>query len=228
MLNDELKMTGRALTARRAGAEGGVSLSKRRVWYADETGSEKPQDAGQQPPTEIGDDDDISSLPDGVRKYIKRLREESKERRLALKKAQDEQGQREAQRLAEEGKFKELAEQRARELESLKPLQERAAALEARIQAGNEARIKRIPETMRGVIPTDYTPERLSEWLDKNEHLLTGRQAPNLDAGEGGRGSTGGNNAPKLTAEQIALARAAGMTPEEYAKYLQKRQQEKK
>lgn len=44
-----------------------------------------------------------------------------------------------------------------------------------------------------------------------------GKKAPTVDGGAGGGG--GGGDTPDLTADELAAARACGMTPEEYQKY---------
>lgn len=164
-------------------------------------------------------DGDISTLPSAAQEYIKQLRSEAAERRVQLKKQEEEQRRREQERLAEQGKFKELAESRAAELEKIKPYMERAESLESMIRESNKKRVEQVPESMRALIPSDYAPEKLSAWLDSNWRLLTAPVAPDLDGGAGG---TGGRRTPQLTREQKAMARAAGMTEEQYAKALQR------
>lgn len=124
-------------------------------------------------------------------------------------------------RLEQSGNFEELARTRQAEIEALSPYKDRAAALEAQIRTENEKRIERIPEQMRGVIPTDYPPEKLSQWLTNNTALLTKPPAPDYDAGAGG-------DAPpqkgKLTPAQKQLAARFGLTEEQYLAELEKNQ----
>jgi phage I-like protein len=120
--------------------------------------------------------------------------------------------------LEEQGNFKALAEQHAAEVARLKPVEERAAALEAIIRESNETRIKSVPDQMRNLIPTDYPPEKLQKWLNANEAQLVKPPAPNYDAGAGAGGSGGSGAAPKLTAEEKEIAAKMGMKEEDYAK----------
>lgn len=206
----------------------GRSLSLRRAWFSDApnpgSGTPGAGNSGAGSGTPGTDDVPIETLPPKWQAEIKRLREENGDYRTAKNKFADEAAakqkeldlaaQREQQRLVEEGKWKELAEKYGQEAATLKPYQERATALEAQIKAHNETRIARIPEVMRTVIPSEYTPEKLSQWLDANESKLTTPPAPDIDAGAGG----GGKPPVKLTDEQLQQARRAGMTPEQFAK----------
>lgn len=163
-----------------------------------------------------GETVDISTLPEGVQKYIKSLRAEAAEKRKAMQTLAAEASKREQERLQAEGKWKELAEARERELMGLKPYEERASTLETILKQQNATRIANIPEDMRTIIPVDYAPEKLSTWLDANYAKLTRPIAPNIDAGAGG---TGGMPPVRLTEEELRIAKMAKMTPEEYAKF---------
>jgi len=204
---DATQLKHRVRTASRSNT--GISLLMRRAWFAegDPAPGANPQQpppvgtapppGGQTPPappvlpSQIDDSTDLSQLPPPVQAYIKSLRTENKSRREALQAAEDAKATAETKRLTEQGEWKTLAEQRATELESLKMQKTRADALEGQIKAMNETRIKQVPEAMRTMIPTDYTPEKLSGWLDANLHLLTKTPAPNLDGGQRGeRGKT--------------------------------------
>lgn len=168
----------------------------------------------------------IEDLPESWQREIRDLREESKNRRLQLREMEQrlqEVSQADQARLAEQGQWKTLAEQRQQELTALKPYRERAEALEAMIRKSNEARIARVREDMRPLIPADYPPERLSEWLDANLERLTTRPAPDLDAGAGGGGGKGGSSVQVTDEDRRAaeLAQAQGftnVTPEAVAK----------
>lgn len=219
-------LTGRVRTgSRHDGA--GRSLSLRRAWYADgQSQGTGTTGAGQTGTGTSSDDVPIDALPAKWQAEIKKLRDEAAENRVARNKAAEDAAakakelelaaQREQQRLIEEGKWKELAEKHSVDAARLKPYEERAAALEAQIKAHNETRIARIPEVMRTVIPADYTPEKLSQWLDANESKLTTPPAPNIDAGAGG----GGGKPPvKLTDYERQIAAATGMSEADYAKW---------
>jgi hypothetical protein len=210
-----LRLARAARTLRRPNAEAAVALHQRRAWFADAPNPEPPSSGGEdkeQPKSQPGN---IGELEPWVQQLIKDLRKEAGDYRMAKKRAEDEKAAEETKRLAEQGKWKELADQRQVELDALKPVQDRLAALEAQLQATNEARIKTIPEAFRTVIPTDYAPERLAGWLDANIGKLTQQPAPNTDAGARGDSKP---TAMKLTAEEEQMARAMGVSNDAYAK----------
>ena len=157
----------------------------------------------------------IDALPSWAQDMIRGLRDEAAARRVALKKHEEESRQREQQRLAEQGQWRELAESRAKELNDLQPYRERAESLESMLRDSNKRRIEQIPEDMRALVPTEYTPEKLASWLDANISRLTKPIAPRLDGGATG----GSGNTVTLTDEEKQVARATGMSLEDYAKY---------
>jgi hypothetical protein len=161
---------------------------------------------------------DMSSLPEATQRYIAALRHEAAERRVALKKLEEEMAKREQARLAEEGRWKELAEKREVELQKLMPYQQRAEALEATLRESNTQRMKRLPEDMQAIVPVDYAPEKLAAWLDANLEKLLKPVAPNLDGGAG----AGGSSRTTLTDEQRTMARRMNMTDEQFAQQLAK------
>lgn len=157
----------------------------------------------------------VDDLPDWAQDIIRSLRDESASRRVALKKEQEANRQREQERLAEEGKWRELADQRAHELAKLEPYKERAESLETLISHSNQKRLKSIPESMIPLVPTNYSPEQLSAWLDTNFTRLTKPTAPKIDGGATGSSSS----TLQLTDDEKEVARASGLTFEDYAKY---------
>jgi hypothetical protein len=203
----------RVRTARRYGMMPGASLRLRRTWYAEEgqnpdgAASNSGQGEGQE--AAGGEVMEVGALPKWAQDLIKGLRVEAGDHRLKAKQAADAKTAAEAAALAERGQYKELYEKTQAELDALKPTQERAALLEAKIQATNEARIKRIPDQFKPAVPLDYSPDRLSEWLDANEQLFTKTPAPNLNGGAGGSGGSGSTQQPKVTAEHSTLAAIA-------------------
>jgi phage I-like protein len=160
----------------------------------------------------------IEDLPAPAQALIKSLRDEAAARRVALKTAEEEKRKQDQARLVEEGNFKALADGFKSEAEALKPYKERAEALETLLRASNEARISRIPEQFRSIVPVDYAPEKLSKWLDDNATKLVRPTAPSTDAGAG----SGGGRTVDLSADEIAVAKKMGLTPEEYAKHKKK------
>ncbi len=178
----------------------------------DMTQNDGQHDAAPEP---VETNNSVDDLPSWAQDMIRGLRDEAASRRVALKKHEEEARQREQQRLAEQGQWKELAESRAKELSDLQPYRDRAEALETMLRDSNKHRIEQIPEDMRALVPTDYAPEKLASWLDANISRLTKPIAPRLDGGaSGGSGST-----VTLTDEEKQVARATGMSLEDYAKY---------
>lgn len=124
-------------------------------------------------------------------------------------------------RLEQSGNFEEIAKQRQAEIEALSPYKDRASALEGVIRENNEKLIQGIPENMRGIVPTDYPPEKLNVWLTNNRAMLTKPPAPDYDAGASGQAPSQNG---KLTAEQKSVARQFGLTDEEYLAEIEKQQ----
>lgn len=164
---------------------------------------------------------EVADLPEWAQRMISDLRGEAAKNRVAKKEAEEAARQREQARLAEEGKWKELAEQRAQSLAEVEPYKERAQTLEALIRESNAKRLEQVREDMRGLIPADYAPEKLSSWLDANWHNLMNRPAPSTDAGAG---AVGGGKSVQLSPEQKQMAKMMGMTEEQYIAALQKSQ----
>ena len=117
---------------------------------------------------------------------IKELNNENAKHRTAAKAAEKAAAEAEAARLAEQGKYKELWEQSRAQLDEYEPMKARLQELTERTQQANEARIKAIPESMRGLVPDYDDPFKLSAWLDANSAVFQKPQAPSLDAGAGG------------------------------------------
>lgn len=138
-------------------------------------------------------DVDASQTPEALRKkieelekYTSELRRENEKHRKGETDAIETRKKAEQAEAEKRGEWERLATERAQEIEALKAVKEKADKFEAQIKALNEARINRIPEAMRVLVPTGYTPEALAEWLDKSELVLVKPQAPTLDAGEKG------------------------------------------
>lgn len=163
--------------------------------------------------------DDLQKQVEEMQARISELNNESAARRVENKRLAEERDALKAaqmKQLEEQGNYKAIAEERAKKLAELESYQERATALEETIREANEARIKSIPEHMRGLVPTDYPPEKLARWLDANQQVFSRPSAPNL-----GAGVSGGNGVSiELTPLQKQIAERMGMSPEDYAKAL--------
>lgn len=131
-----------------------------------------------------------------------RQRAKEAERQLALEKQRQ---------LEATGEWQKLYEQAKTDLEAKTQEVEGASEYKTAFQRVLDARIKRIPEVYRGLVPTDYEPMKLAAWLDANEDRLKAPRFPNLDAGAGGHN---GSNAPKVpSAEANDLARKLKIDP---------------
>jgi alanyl-tRNA synthetase len=137
-----------------------------------------------------------------------------------LKDLQEAQRKANESALAERGEYKKLYDQAQEEMKSLRQASEEAKRYRERLEADNLARIERIPEDTRSLIPEYDDPVRMGAWLTANEGLITAPSkpiAPNLGGGAGG---ASGSNALRLTSEQLEIAKRFGMSPEDYAKVL--------
>ncbi len=100
------------------------------------------------------------------------------------------------------------------ENERLKSAQQQAEAATNALKATVEARIKQMPEDWRAAVPQFADPALVLKWLDDNAKLWAPRNAPNLDLG-----TQGTPVAPvKLSALELDMAKAMGLTPEVYLK----------
>lgn len=195
-------------------------------------GTGSPTGTGENPPENAPDagadrqqewDGNIDSLPGPAQEYIKKLRAEAAANRVKAKEEEAARIKREQEALAEQGKWKELAESRAKEVERLQAVQDELDSTKAIIEASNKARIERIPEDMRSLVPVDYlSPRDLAKWLDANESRLTKPAAPNLDAGAG---VSGGGGQVRLTEDQRNLARALGISEEKMIEQIKRENQ---
>lgn len=125
--------------------------------------------------------------------------------------------------LADQNQWKTLYEQEKAAKEALNPYKDKAAALEATIQASNEADLARIPEDKKSLVPDYGDPVKLRGWLDKNMVQfaeIPRPQAPNLNGGA--MGNTG-IKPYKLSQQELEYAAAVGMSPDEYAAMKSKR-----
>jgi hypothetical protein len=158
---------------------------------------------------------DASTATTFPAEYVQQLRQEAASYRTKLREIEDATKRANEERLAQEAKWQELAEQRAKEIEELRPYQERYAAMLEALKAGNEKRLEQIPDGMRSLVPPIDDPATLGQWLDANWSILTGKPlAPSMNGGAG-------TPAPRtstvvLTDSELAMAAKMGITPEQY------------
>lgn len=122
--------------------------------------------------------------------------------------------------LTEQNKWQELAESRATELEKANAKAARTDELEAALLKTVDAQIETIPENMRDFVPSHGTPQERLAWINENAAKLTMPQAPEMDGGAGGKGGA----KVALTSTELSIAKAAGMTAEEYTKIKNERE----
>lgn len=202
---DRWQVENRVRLARRGSlVHAGVSLRKRRRWFADkvETPANDEGESRNQPNEDTGEaTPDAAENTDSQGHMIPKSRfdeinERMKAAETALREATEKREKEEEERKRKQGEYESLYEEAKGKLGEMTPkletLQERVQALEAAITANNDARMERIPEPMRKLVPKDLmTPEELSKWLDENQEVLVKPSAPDVDAGvRGERGKT--------------------------------------
>jgi len=146
---------------------------------------------------------------------FKELDTKAKEAQAALKKIQDDQANAETEALKAANNWKGLYDKAQETIATLQPKATLADSMEKTLEASLNAQIAEIPETMRKLVPSMLNTSQKLEWLSENKTLLMKPSAFDIAAGK-----TGGEapNTASLTADEIATAQKAGMTPEEYLK----------
>jgi len=139
-----------------------------------------------------------------------------KEIKTQLDQLREQQQQANETRLAEQQKWQELAEKRAARIAELEPYQNRVKEIEDALSATVKARIERLPEDARGMVPDFGDARKTLTWLDANEARLMRPPAPNMDAGA--RGETS-NAKAELTQEELQMAKLMGMDTEDFAAF---------
>lgn len=165
---------------------------------------------------------DFSTLPDWAQRELRDARKEAAKYREGKLEAEKAAKAAEDTRLAEQQKWQELAEKRAKELEGLQPVRDRLTALETAFSTALQKRLEAIPEQYKPLVPDFSDPVKTWDWLDKNQSLFATRLAPPLDGGVQGDGKP--KSTRKLTDAEMALAKNAGMKPEDYLAQLIKRE----
>lgn len=158
---------------------------------------------------------DFPKLPEWAQSEMQALRREAAAHREKKLEAERAAKAAEDARLTEQQKWQELADKRGKELEGLKPIQERLTAYETAFKTALHKRLEAIPDQFKTLVPEFDDPVKTWGWLDANQHLFTARKAPGLD---GGAQDQSGKQAPQLTAQEVLAAKAMGLTLEVYAK----------
>jgi hypothetical protein len=177
----------------------GISLLKRRRWFADEPPPEDKKqpgavegDKGKEPDPNTAVTD-VKDLPAWAQKLLEDTRKEAADNRARLRK-QEEETAKAAQKAAEEqGQFKQLWDGAQPQLEELKTLREREAARREQVKQANEKRIGELPKEKKAIIEsvigkmgTD-DPEKVADVLNELlPSLVAQTPAPEMDAGTKG------------------------------------------
>jgi len=147
--------------------------------------------------------------------YVRELRQEAAAVRIKLRELEMKQKQEDDARLAQQAEWQKLAEQRAQEVESLRPYQEKYTAMLEAIKTGNAKRIEQIPDSMKTLVPTIDDPAVLSQWLDANWQILTGKPlSPSLNGGAGTQAQR--TQTITLTDAELEMAAKMRIKPEDY------------
>lgn len=123
----------------------------------------------------------------------------------------------EEQRLKDQEDWKTLAGKHEETIASLTPKAETAEAQEKTLQSYLEAQVAELPEDMRSMVPEQLTTMQKLEWLATNGAKL--RKTPGFDIGAGQRGGSEDTKTAALNSDELAMAKRAGMSAEDYAKY---------
>ena len=190
-------------------ADYGMKLNKRRKWFVDELPPEEPP-AATPPAGALSTENMIpQSRFNQVNDRMKAAEDEMGKMRQAMQLQKDTE-------LTEQKRYQELAESRGKELEAANLKAARIDELEAALLQTLDAQVEGLPEKMRKLVPSHGTPQERLAWINENAADLTTPKAPGLDGGAG-KGASGGTS-PALTNTELTIAKAAGMTAEEYSK----------
>jgi hypothetical protein len=118
--------------------------------------------------------------------------------------------------LVEQSKYKELSETRGKELAAAQAEAAKVAGYEKTLTDVLAAQIAELPEDKRSLVPEELTTSQKLTWLAKNAAILKAPAAFGIGAGK-----QGGTEQKHFTLsdEEVTVAKAFGMTPEEYAKH---------
>lgn len=169
---------------------------------------------------------------DGQRDWYKELKPEHQQRfeylmdELIQRRKENAQLKKAAQkadetRLTEKEQWRELAETRARRIAELEHLEAEFELINTAFSESLSVQLEGIPTDVRKrlvePVRAQMNPAEFSKWLAANKDMLTLRPAPDLEAGAGVP-SSGKGQGDGLTVDEIAIARAMNLSPEQYAK----------
>jgi hypothetical protein len=182
-------------TARRAGDQTGISLSKRRVWYADNPAStetpppsaspagalntEKPDEGKSETHVSYKRFSEVVSERKALEEQLAQFQRAESDRKAAEEAQQRKQAE-------EQGQFKKLFEDTDKRVKELEPLAAEAKALREAFQKTLDKRMESVPDHIKSLLGK-MSPLEAMAWLDENTDKLTPqRQAPPTDAGSKG------------------------------------------
>lgn len=194
-------------TERRSDDGALVSLRRRRTWYADDDGNQangggrddrsvdENSPDGVDAPKPSSDDEDLNetvrqlqSEIETSREKITELNAEAKRRRLEKQELLEQHGDYPALLAEARADIADLTNQ----IKVLQPFKEGYEGVIADLQADNEARIAKLPEESQSMVPEYSDPRKTAGWLNRNWDKVSGRKAPDVDAGAGGGGNRRG------------------------------------
>lgn len=122
--------------------------------------------------------------------------------------------------------LKDEAEQSSTKVAELSQTAEQVQASMKRVlddlTEANSAVIATLPDEAKALVPGGLEPTELRKWLDTAVPVLTKRRTvPPLSAMEGAPDR--GNSAPALSENELIIAQRLGVSPEDYAKYKDKK-----
>lgn len=193
---------------------------------SDQQPIDNPQqpNTGQQPSAGTLNPDNENRVPQSRFSEVVSERNALQKQIEALLQAQKDKQDKE---LAEQNRFKELYEQRDNAYKDLeakfKAAQSENEKHLATLRATNDARLARVPEDKRALVPDFDGADahiKLSAWLDKSESWLMETpkpQPPKLDGGSGGIQKP--SETDKLSPAELAMAKAFNMSVDDYIKF---------
>lgn len=184
------------------------------------TDNDKPLAGADGQGPEPSEDKKTDDLPTWARDAISKANREAADYRTKLRAIEDQQRKMEEEWAKEQGEYKPLWEKAQTEITDLRAKAERSEVYQKAFEAALAVRLKAIPDEFKTLVPAFDDPVKTWEWLDANSQLFARRLAPKLDAGA--QGDAANKIVPKLTVEQMKMAKLAGMTPEQYAAQLAK------
>lgn len=120
-------------------------------------------------------------------------------------------------RLAEQNQYKELAEARGVDLVKAQAIASKVDVYEKTLADVLAAQVASLPEDKRDLVPDELTTQQKLSWLAKNAAILKAPASFDIGAGRQGGGEPPKKVSP-LSADEIAVAHAFGMTEAEYLK----------